>query len=177
MAAEHTTGKESDTSRITIVWNVNLLCIVGACIGVAALFLGWIYQPPSMPTHLGIRNYPTVLYMIVNQYMYYGAAALFLLGTVIAFVSPIGGIPQLASLMAFAYGMVASGYDPRLDGIDPQQKIWFGMGLGVVSCILILTSLFTPWGPGNMHPPRSKNIRFRERLLTVTLSIGSQKGA
>jgi len=173
MAAEYSKGEESTNTRISIVWNVNLLCVVGACIGVAALFLEWIYEPPNMPTHLGMLNYPTILYMVVTRYLYYGAAVMFLLGTVIAFVSPIGGIPQLASLMVFAYGMVESGNDPRLDGFDPQQKIWIGMGLGIVSCALILTSLFTPWGTGNLRHPRSKNIRSVERLLTVTLSIGS----
>jgi len=171
MAAEYSKGEESTNPNIIIVWNVNLLCVVGACIGVAALFLTWIYEPPSMPGPRSIHYEPTIVYMVVTQYLYYGAATMFLLGTVAAFASPIGGIPQLASLMLFAQGIVESGDDPWLDGIDPQQQLRLGMWFGMASCFLILASLFIPLGTGKLRPARSRNIRLVERFLTISQSM------
>jgi hypothetical protein len=170
MAIEHVERDESADSSPRLVWSVNLLCIVGASIGVVAVFLGWIYIPPSIPT-VGYWGYPTIPYMVVIHCGYYGAATLFLLGVMIAFVSPIGGVLQSGSLVLFMTGIIESGDDPVLDGIDPQQKVWFGMAFGAVSCVVVLTSLFFPLGTGRLRFARSRGIRLGERLLTVTLSI------
>jgi hypothetical protein len=162
---------ESLDPNVILLWNANLLCIVGACIGVAALFLTWIYDPPSMPGPRSIHFEPTIIYIVVLQYLYYGAATVFLIGTVAAFASPIGGILQSASLTVFAYGIVDSGNDTWLDGIDPQQQLRGGMYLGIASCAIILTSLFIPLGTGKLYPARPRSIRLVERLLTVSQTI------
>jgi len=171
MAAEYSKDEESTDPNHIIVWNVNLLCVVGACIGVAAVFLTWIHEPPSMLGPRSIHYEPTIVYMVVTQYLYYGAATMFLLGTVAAFASPVGGIPQLASLMLFAQGIVESGDDPWLDGIDPQQRLRIGMYLGMASCFLVLSGLLSPLGTGKLRPGRCRSIRLVERFLTVSQSM------
>jgi hypothetical protein len=163
-------GPQSGKST-SLAWNVNLLCILGACIGTVALFLVWIDEPPSMPGPPRIDWEPSIIYMISNHYLYYGISAAFLVGTAAAFASPLGGILQSASLVAFAIGIVESGSDPWLDGIDPQQTLRIGMYLGIVSCTLVMTSLFSPLGTGRLRPGKSRKIRLMERLLTITPSI------
>ena len=163
--------KEPHDCSLSIVRNINLLCVVGALVGVAALVLSWIYEPPSMLGPSSIRNEPTIVYMVANRYLYYGAAVLFLLGTASSFVSPLGGILQLASLGLFAQGMIGSGDDHWLDGIDPQQQIRAGICLGTASCVLILISLALPFGTGRLRPGRSRSIRLVERLLTISQSM------
>lgn len=156
---------ESDTGP---AWNVNLLCMVGASIGLLAVFVAWMNEPPGIPGPPDIRWEPSIAYMLANHYLYFGASAAFLVGTIVAFASPIGGILQSASLAAFAIGIVESGSDPWLDGIDPQQTLRVGMYLGIASCTLVLTSLFSPLGTGKLRPGKSRKIGLTERLLTVT---------
>jgi hypothetical protein len=162
---------ESREPGISIEWNVNLLCLIGASIGVVALFTAWINEPPSMPGPPSITLEPSIVYMVTNQYLYWGISAAFLIGTIAAFASPLGGILQSASLIAFAVGIVESGSDPWLDGIDPQQTLSVGMCLGIVSCTLVMTSLFSPLGTGSLRPVKPRKIRLMERLLTITPSI------
>lgn len=163
-------GLQGDQS-ISLAWNVNLQCILGASIGIVALFLVWIYEPPNMPGPPSVFSEPSIVFMITHQYLYYGAAVVFLLGTTSAFVTPLGGIMQSGSLAYFAFGVIDSGNDLWLDGIDPQQTLRIGMYLGIVSCTLVLTSLFAPLGIGNLRPGKSRKLRLMERLLTITPSI------
>jgi hypothetical protein len=171
MAAEYTKQVESLNSNVSRLWNVNLLCIIGACIGVAALFVAWIHEPPNMPGPPNIRYEPTIVYMVENQYLYYGAAVMFLIGTLTAFASPLGGVLQSGGLVLFAQGIIESGNDQWLDGIDPQQELRVGMCLGMASCSLVLTSLFSPLGTGRLRPARSRKVRLFERLLTISQSM------
>ena len=152
-------------------WNVNILCIVGAAIGVVAVFLAWIHEPPSMPSPPHIQYEPTIVYMVTEQYLYYGASVAFLVGTVAAFATPLGGFLQSGGLLVFAAGIIDSGGDPWLDGIDPQQELRAGMYLGIVSCTLVMTSLYSPLGTGNLRPGRSRRIAPAERLMTISRSV------
>ena len=156
---------------IGLAWNVNLLCIFGASIGTIALFLVWIYEPPTIPGPRSVLSEPSLVFMITHQYLYYAAAVVFLLGTTAAFVTPLGGVMQSGSLVHFALGIIDSGSDPWLDGIDPQQTLKIGMYLGIVSCILVMTSLLSPLGIGNLSPAKSRKVKLIERLLTITPSI------
>jgi hypothetical protein len=167
--------EESQEPSISLIWNVNLLCLIGACIGVVALFVAWINEPPTMPGPWHISWEPSVIYMVTNHYLYYGASAVFLIGTMAALASPLGGTLQTASLIIFAIGIIDSGSDLWLDGINPQQTLRIGMYLGIVSCTLVTTSLFSPLGTGKLRPGKSRKIRLIERLLTVTPPIAEKR--
>jgi hypothetical protein len=179
MVAEH---QELANPDIVRGWNFNLLCIVGACIGVAALLLTWIHIPETMlgpppPPQIERRYTPTIVYMIFNYIgsLYLAAAIIFLLGTIAALVSPIGGIQQLVSIIAFAYGIVESGFHRPLDGIDQQQQLGIGMCLGLASCALVLLSLFRRLEKGRLRIVVPGNIGLAERLLTVSLKGGTAR--
>ncbi len=166
-------GVQSEGS-VALAWNVNLLCILGASIGVVSLFVAWIHVPPTIGAWVGssrIQFEPSIVYMVTDRYIYYGAAAAFAVGTIAAFASPLGGILQSASLVIFALGMIDSGNELPLEGIDQQQTLMVGMCLGIVSCALVTTSLFKPLGTGSLHPRGPRKIRLMERLLTITPSI------
>lgn len=166
MTEEERNGSH-ETSMI-LTWNINLLCLIGASIGMVAVLVAWISEPLSIPSPPSIRWEPSIVYMVTNHYLYYGTSAAFLVGTIAAFVSPLGGILQSASLVAFAMGIIESGGDPWLDGIDPQQTLRVGMYLGIVSCTLVMTSLLTPIGTGSLSPGKARRIRLMERLLVIT---------
>lgn len=172
MASEQSRTGEPSTPSIAVNLNVNILCIVGASIGIIALFLAWIHEPPTMPSPPDIRYEPTIAYMVSHEYLYYGASVAFLAGTVAAFVTPLGGIVQAGGLLAFAAGIIDSGGDPWLDGIDPQQELRAGMYLGIASCTLVITSLFSPLGTGRLRPGRQRKIEPKERMMTVSRSKG-----
>ena len=155
-------------------WNVNMLCIVGAVIGVVAVFLTWIHEPPSMPSPPSIQYDPTIAYMVTNQYLYYGASVAFLVGTVAAFATPLGGVLQTGGLLVFAAGIIDSGNDLWLDGIDPQQELRAGMYLGIVSCTLVMTSLFSPLGTGGLRPGKSRRITPVQRLMTISPPVAKE---
>lgn len=162
---------KSPESHIRLIWSLNLLCVIGACMGVVALFVEWLYNPPTIPGPVDIRWHPTIVYMVTNHYLYYGAATAFLVGTVAAFVSPLGGAFQSVGVTAFALGMIESGDDLWLDGIDPQQELRIGMCLGMVSCALVVASLFAPVGTGRLRPSRERHISLADRFLTVSVSV------
>ncbi len=166
---------DSPEPGVALVWNVNLLCLVGASIGVVSAFVAWINEPPTIPGPWSNYREPSLIFMVANHYLYRGAAAVFLIGTLAAFASSLGGVLQTASLIVFAKGIIDSGGDPWLDGIDPQQTLNIGMYLGIVSCALVMTSLSSPLGTGCLRPGRSRNIRLMERLLTFTHSIVEKK--
>ncbi len=148
--------------------NVNLLCIAGACIGVAAMSFTWIYYPPSMLSPPDPRMTPSVVFMVSHQAIAFGAALLFLIGTLAAFASPLGGFLQISSLVLFGWDVVESGNGPWLDGIDPQHQLRLGMYLGILSAAIVMASLLCPIGPGRMRViPRNKPTLV-ERILTVS---------
>ena len=153
-------------------WDLNLLCIAGACVGVTALFLAWISESAAWAVD---SREPTILDMVVSQRatlvsgeVYSVAAALFLAGSISAFATPAGGILQSISLVVFAQGITESGNE--MMWIHPQE-LRIGMYLGVVSCCLVLTSLLSPLGTGTLRPGKSRKIGVVKRLLTITPSI------
>ena len=169
-AASQDQGNSHEPS-IALVWNVNLLCLIGAGAGVVAAFVAWVNIPWIYAGHWPLRMEPTLVFMVVDRWAYYAAAAAFIVGTIVALGSPLGGVLQSASLITFAKGIVDSGNDPWLHEIDPQQTLNIGMYLGIASCALVMTSLFKPLGTGSLRPRGSRKVRLMERLLTITPSI------
>ena len=68
------------------------------------------------------------------------AASLFLIGTLVAFITPAAGFVQLAGLSVF-YGKI-------VPGLGSDTNLGVGAIFGVVSMILVIYSLFNPVGVG-----------------------------
>jgi len=75
------------------------------------------------------------------------AASLFLIGTLVAFITPAAGFVQLAGLSVF-YGKI-------VPGLGSDTNLGVGAIFGVVSMILVIYSLFNPVGVGI---PQSKAV-------------------
>ncbi len=148
--------------------NVNLLCIAGACIGVAAMTVTWIYYPPNTPSPPSPYMEPSIVFMVSHQAIAFGASLLFSIGTLAAFASPLGGFLQISSMALFAWDVLESGNDRWLDGIDPQHQLRLGMYMGILSTAIVLASLLYPIGLGKMGVISRNKQTLVERILTVS---------
>lgn len=157
--------------------NINLLCLVGACVGIAAMFTNWIYFPPSMPGPPPLGKEASLVFLISLgttgtsiATLCFSAALLFTAGTLIALVSPLGGVSQVAGLLVLAVAINRSADQIPLDGITQTMRIRAGIYAGVLSAALVLISLFPGVGFGSLRTHPQSTLRLTERLLTVTIS-------
>jgi len=127
-------------------FRVNLLCLVGAVVGVISLFLAWsalsdlegnhvgdLGSQDFNMTFLGYRLLPANLALAVT---------VFTIGTVVAFFTPIAGIIQLLAMIMFTLTV----YTTKLE----ERKMTLGVGavIAIVSAVLVLLSLAYPTGLG-----------------------------
>ena len=125
---------------------INMLCLIGAVIAVLSLSMPWILiqaDGSNDPTYIGafelddpipgIRSLPETL-----QY----SLTIFIIGTVIAFFTPLGGIPQLMG----SVGVLLTTITTKLE--DGQMGVYLGAGAAVVGSVCVLLSLLTPLGIG-----------------------------
>lgn len=123
-------GQSDEQKSITVF--VNGLCLVGALIGLCSIYLPWVgaeYWSVSLADILNLHSSEAAL-----------AGALFLAGTFLALLFPIGGVVQLAGLFMFCraerwFGDVS---------VDPA----FGFFVALASCALVLAGFVRPMGPG-----------------------------
>lgn len=146
--------------------NVNILTIIGISLGIIALFLIWTivsYSPPA-------RKEPFMIYEEVNffnfleysvRFNFLGIRSVFIIGCVLyviglfsSFLTPLGGIPQLAGILIF-FGQFISWNNAFPSHMGPY--------LGIVSVVIVLISLFKPIRVGkNLIPTTLKH-----KLLTI----------
>ena len=133
---------------------INFLGLVGAVIGAIAIFSTWITI-----TFL-IWGKSMNLMDVVNEAGtpsdWWLPSILFIVGTLIAFVSPVGGVLQLVGAPWFiiVFTQHADGRIPS--GIGPY--------LGIASAIIVLASMARPLGLGLMKGP----IGIKNRLLVFS---------
>lgn len=124
---------------------MNLLCLAGAALGAFSVTLEWVTQmvvdprrfPQGLTFHFDLMG--LIGSGLAGEFLVF-AAGLFLAGTLIAFITPMGGFLQLAGLVLF-YGKV-------VPEIASDTTIGLGAMFGIVSTILVLYSLFNPVGVG-----------------------------
>ena len=129
---------------------INALGLVGAVIGVVAIFSTWF-------TYIVVHdlNLVDVVDHLDKQSKHYLPALLFILGTVIAFISPTGGLVQIAGV----------GYwFARFWSDNSELPSEIGSYLGLVSAVIVLASLARPVGIGY----QSKPIGIIGRLVTIS---------
>jgi len=122
---------------------VNALELVGAIIGAIAIFSTWItvgflFWDREM-------NLLNVINETGASSDWWFPSLLFVIGTVIAFVSPIGGFLQLVGAPWF---MIV--FTQHADGRIPSG---IGPYLGLASAVVVLASMARPIGPGLMTGP------------------------
>jgi len=130
--------------------NVNLLGLVGAVIGVVAIFLAWLEAGGMTADLRDALDMP-------SSELGYTAAIIFIVGTVIALVSSIGFILQLAGVAAWA--MWFSDTYQGFSGVN----LGVGFYLGIVSAVIVLVSLVKPMGIGMKGP-----YTLKQRLMVFT---------
>jgi len=136
----------SDAVATTYVRSTNVLCLCGLVLGLAAMFCTWTYL--SNPD-----SFSTSLIFISSSYLSSGlgllGARLFVLGTVLAIVTPLSGLVQAGGLVAYAVFVMdrAAEMSAHSDGTI-EFGLSIGFYIGVVSAALVLGSLIRPMGPG-----------------------------
>ena len=157
---------------------MNALCAAGALIGLLGLVLAWattttITSVDALPQHQAgtAIDYLTAqkTYLGIGNLGFEVAVGVFLAGTVLAFISPAGGIAQL-----FGVGLYYSNISSYLVSTSGNGfgscSTCLGTGFYVAAAAggITLISLALVIGPGYAKPVRT----WRERLLAWTLREG-----
>lgn len=163
-------------------WRINSLCVLGLIVGLIALFLPWNWDifgnsfgPQYMLHGIGAD---TGLYDAFNIFSYLwqlqsplfvSMLLLYVIGLIVDFISPIGGLIQIASAtLAQIVGEMPLWGGNGLIFMHPGESIiwnnWFPFGelLGVYSGMIVVASMLRPIGPGYAN----RAIGIREKLLT-----------
>lgn len=122
---------------------LNILCLVGAIIGVVAVFSTWI----TIGFMFWSREMNLIdLYNQVGSSSdFYLPAVLLLIGAVVAFVSPLGGILQVVGAPLFFSAFASNSENALPSGLGPY--------LAIVGALIVLGSLMYPVGIGYRQKP------------------------
>lgn len=130
--------------------SINVLCICGAIIGVAAVFCEWTYF--SQVDYFVTGN--LIDYIVPDRYhdpldLSLIGGLIFVLGTGLAFVTPLSGLVQASGMVAFAIEIRnrASDVSSYSDG-TMEFGLWIGFYVGIASAAIVLLSIPVPMGPG-----------------------------
>ena len=137
---------------------LNILCLVGAVIGVVAVFSTWIAVRVTFIfwSSRSELNLIDVYNQVGSSSDFYLPAVLLLIGAIVAFISPLGGMLQLVGAPLFISAF-ASNSDGKLpSGVGPY--------LALVGAVIVLASLVYPVG----LKYRQRPIGVLGRLLTVS---------
>lgn len=153
-----------------MIFRVNIVCLVGAVMGLAALLLPWvtITSFETYDTNFRADEYLAttdqigtddfILWLVVGAYA-------FIAGTALAFSSPLGGILQGVGIaMTYIGGYTVGEHAYFGDVYESSYDITIGPGTGLylatASAILVLVSLAKPIFVGTKRHPIQKDTRF-----------------
>jgi hypothetical protein len=125
------------------------LALVGATLGVASMYLNW-YSTSEIIGFFELRPWDMVWFRdwtLIEGYERMGSAfplwlpqTLFIIGTIAAFMTPLGGVVQLSGISLFVYRLASVN-----DGNLPAEV---GAYVGIISGALALVSMVYPIGLG-----------------------------
>ncbi len=128
---------------------VNGLCLVGAIVAALALFLPWAVsqdQVSHVETNIGAFDFDDAVPGISSiPEGLRNSVTIFLIGTALAFFSPLSGIPLLTGSVGFMLTAMTTRFE------NSELTISLGALAAVVSSIIVLWSLVYPAGPGYSH--------------------------
>lgn len=146
--------------------SVNVLCICGAVIGVAAALCSW-YVVSEGSAEESTSIVTTLLEITdgwnpyLDPWLWMAIGLSFIGGTVLAFVTPLACIPQAFGLWLTVAHILDVRHTLILGGVGSSIDLGLGFYLGVLSAGLILASIVVPVGPGFETGARG----LRNRLL------------
>lgn len=149
--------------------SINVLCLVGAAIGILALFVPWYYvtgganrsyENPLAPGELEVGVLPHCWSVVFSILVVGGGAA--------SVVTPLGGFMQASGVLLFLYR-----FSPTGGFFFPEARLipYIGPALAILSISFVLASLVWPLGLGYADP-----FSLRSRLVTVCRQKDSSEG-
>jgi hypothetical protein len=143
-------------------WRVNVLGVAAAIIGVVALFSAWV------SVRVFVWGADLNLIDVLNDAetgVLVAGCWLFVIGTLLSFLTPLGGILEILGVALFLAWFV-----PETDGDLPSA---IGPYLGIVSAVIAFVSIAKPLGPGygNVSPGA------KGRLLTFSKIVTGESAA
>ena len=124
---------------------VNVHTILGGIIGVIALFLPWVVvdgneQHSIVDIIIGGNGLGMSLDLLLPL-----AGIVFLMGTILIFVSPLGAIAQIAGTSG---AMFLAGVASLANSDSRSIEVGFGAYIGLISGVIAFTSMAFPFGFG-----------------------------
>lgn len=124
-------------------WKINILCVIGILIGLVSLILPWCLIRSDTSSIGGIyseRSYSGIEILISGENTLVGNIfssfiLIFLIGLVLALVTPLGGIVQIFGSFQFLFSV------SNLFINSGIIMIMIGWSIGFLSSIIILTGL------------------------------------
>ncbi|MDD1747461.1 MAG: hypothetical protein LUQ16_06845 [Methanomassiliicoccales archaeon] len=141
---------------------INLLAIVGGLLGVMCILLPWTV------THIESPFGDTSSEMIMTDFIHEGDSAftfaivLFLLGSALALITPLGGVGQFFGWLIFLAAIIDDLGTEHTAIADITVSLGLGFGVGLVALALVFVSMIKPTGPGHTQATNDG----RERFLT-----------
>lgn len=133
---------------------VNLLCLAGAVIGVIAIFSRWVGNWLIDLNLLDVMNLSDSAEGASNYFL---PGLVFIIGTLVAFLSPLGGVLQIIGSPWFIVVWANRHEGEILSSVGPY--------LGIASAIVVLISMVRPLGPGLLTGP----FRTKSRLIAFSI--------
>jgi hypothetical protein len=141
-------------SRRRFEVSANLLCVIGAVLGVSTFLMPWIW------TEWGIAQSEWLfLEVLPNSCTMSGwrvALVVFMIGTILAFASPMASFIQAAGLYGFYHF-----FNPTSGGTDFENGLSIGYAVAILSAALVLSSFVRPAGPGCDDAESRHRLRYK----------------
>ena len=135
-------------SRAGRAYRVNFLSIAAATLGIVCVFLPWIVEKQAFAWSPRTYTYDWTLFSAFSSsWMPFmmSAAALFLFGSAVSFVTPLGGIPQFIGVLMYINGVVLDFRDFHSAYYgDSTLSFGFGLLIGLGASIAAIASLAIP---------------------------------
>jgi len=148
---------------------VNLLCIAGAALGLASLFLPWWQGYDFGLGMMEERDYTLVQDVLLDSTgygsMFVVACTLFALGTFLAFLSPLGGLVQFPGVIGFL-----AMFGSEIGVHRGEDTVALGAYLGLASASIVTVSLMTPLGIGYSLKRRARRASLSSASKFITVS-------
>lgn len=142
--ASHQYGQHPQMPQYRL--RVNVFCLIGAIIAVLSLFLPWaVVQTEGTGDERTIGAFDfdessQGSFSFPSNFRY--SVTIFLIGTVLAFLTPLAGVLQLIGSLGF----ILTASTTTLEGMN--LEFWLGGAVGVMASAMVLGALVEPIGVG-----------------------------